>query len=131
MPPALISALFRGITWLTYPKMLNPLSLKCRPLSAYYVWADAKVEAAIRDCFASQQWHRLRMLMDPLHPADKADLLERISIDEIQILVSQYGVNLIRKFCPIWMRKSVKMLLKCLIRRYLLPRCRNSIQMML
>ena len=22
-----------------------------------------KVEAAIRDCFASQQWHRLRMLM--------------------------------------------------------------------
>ncbi|MGB1395127.1 MAG: magnesium transporter [Candidatus Puniceispirillaceae bacterium] len=50
-----------------------------------------KVEAAIRDCFASQQWHRLRMLMDPLHPADKADLLERISIDEIQILVSQYG----------------------------------------
>ena len=50
-----------------------------------------KVEAAIRDCFASQQWRRLRMLMDPLHPADKADLLERISIDEIQILVSQYG----------------------------------------
>jgi magnesium transporter len=29
--------------------------------------------------------------MDPLHPADKADLLERISTDEIQILVSQYG----------------------------------------
>ena len=50
-----------------------------------------KVEAAIRDCFASQQWRRLRMLMDPLHPADKADLLERISIDEIQILVSLYG----------------------------------------
>ena len=50
-----------------------------------------KVEAAIRDCFTSQQWHRLRMLMDPLHPADKADLLERISSDEIQILVSQYG----------------------------------------
>jgi len=50
-----------------------------------------KVEAAIRDCFASQQWRRLRMLMDPLHPADKADLLERVSIDEIQILVSQYG----------------------------------------
>ena len=50
-----------------------------------------KVEAAIRDSFASQQWRRLRMLMDPLHPADKADLLERISTDEIQILVSQYG----------------------------------------
>jgi len=55
-----------------------------------------KVEAAIQDCFRGQQWRRLRMLMDPLHPADKADVLERISKEEIRILVSQYG----REFDP-------------------------------
>ena len=31
-----------------------------------------KVEAAIPMPF-EQQWQRMRMLMDPLHPADKAD----------------------------------------------------------
>ena len=50
-----------------------------------------KVEAAIQDMFRTNQWHRLRMLIDPLHPADKADLLERISLEECKILINHYG----------------------------------------
>ena len=50
-----------------------------------------KVEAAIRYTIKNEQWHRLRMLIDPLHPADKADFLERISAEELHQLVSQLG----------------------------------------
>ena len=41
-----------------------------------------KVEAAIRYTIQNELWHRLRMLMDPLHPADKADF-ERISAEDL------------------------------------------------
>ena len=77
-----------------------PISEMPAPDVASMYGLTPKVEAAIRDCFASQQWRRLRMLMDPLHPADKADLLERISIDEIQILVSQYGAEFDPEILP-------------------------------
>ncbi len=48
-----------------------------------------KVEAAIRYTIQNEQWNRLKMLMDPLHPADKADFLERISAEDLRILVRQ------------------------------------------
>ena len=51
----------------------TPISEMPAPDVASMYGLTPKVEAAIRDCFASQQWRRLRMLMDPLHPADKAD----------------------------------------------------------
>ena len=47
-----------------------------------------KVEAAIRYTIQNEQWNRLRMLMDPLHPADKADFLERISAEELRAMLS-------------------------------------------
>ena len=59
-----------------------------------------KVEAAIRDAIQKQQWHRLRMLMDPLHPADKADFLERISVEDLRILVGQLGLDFDAEILP-------------------------------
>ena len=50
-----------------------------------------KVEAAIRDALRDEQWQRVRMLMDPLHSADKADFLERLSAEDLRALVSQIG----------------------------------------
>ncbi len=69
---------------------LDPSEAKAPELASMY-GLTPKVEAAIHEAFNSQQWKRLRMLMDPLHAADKADVLERISKKEMQILVSQYG----------------------------------------
>ena len=59
-----------------------------------------KVEAVIRDTIQDAQWHRLRMLMDPLHPADKADFLERISAEDLRILVSQLGLDFDAEILP-------------------------------
>ena len=68
-----------------------------------------KVEAAIRYTIKNEQWNRLRMLMDPLHPADKADFLERISSEDLRILVRQVGSILMPKFYLICTRRSVRM----------------------
>ena len=59
-----------------------------------------KVEAAIHEAIDTEQWRRLRMLMDPLHPADKADFLERISAENLQILVSQLGPDFDAEILP-------------------------------
>ena len=59
-----------------------------------------KVEAAIRDAITTEQWRRLRMLMDPLHPADKADFLERISAEDLRVLVSQLGSDFDAEILP-------------------------------
>ena len=59
-----------------------------------------KVEAAIRYTIKNEQWHRLRMLIDPLHPADKADFLERISAEELHQLVSQLGSDFDAEILP-------------------------------
>ena len=60
-----------------------------------------KVEAAIHYTIQNEHWHRLKMLMAPLHPADKADFLERISAEDLRILVSQLGSGFMPKFFPI------------------------------
>ena len=59
-----------------------------------------KVEAAIRYTIQNEQWNRLRMLMDPLHPADKADFLERISSEDLRILVGQLGSDFDAEILP-------------------------------
>jgi len=59
-----------------------------------------KVEAAIRYTIQNEQWNRLRMLMDPLHPADKADFLERISSEDLRILVRQLGSDFDAEILP-------------------------------
>ena len=59
-----------------------------------------KVEAAIRDAVRYEQWQRLRMLMDPLHPADKADFLERVSAEDLRIVVSELGPDFDAEILP-------------------------------
>ena len=59
-----------------------------------------KVEAAIHEAIDTEQWQRLRMLMDPLHPADKADFLERISAEDLRVLVSQLGSDFDAEILP-------------------------------
>ena len=59
-----------------------------------------KVEVAIRDAVRYEQWQRLRMLMDPLHPADKADFLERISAENLRIVVSELGPEFDAEILP-------------------------------
>ena len=59
-----------------------------------------KVEAAIHEAIDTEQWQRLRMLMDPLHPADKADFLERISAEDLRVLVSQLGADFDAEILP-------------------------------
>ena len=59
-----------------------------------------KVEAAIRDAVRSEQWQRMRMLMDPLHPADKADFLERLSSEDLRLMVSQLGPDFDAEILP-------------------------------
>ena len=59
-----------------------------------------KVEAALHEAINSEQWQRLRMLMDPLHPADKADFLERISAEDLRVLVTQLGSDFDAEILP-------------------------------
>ncbi len=59
-----------------------------------------KVEAAICDAVRDEQWPRLRMLMAPLHPADKADFVERLSAQDLRILVSQLGPDFDAEILP-------------------------------
>ena len=59
-----------------------------------------KVEAAIRDAVWSEQWQRMRMLMDPLHPADKADFLERLSSEDLRLVVRQLGPDFDAEILP-------------------------------
>ena len=59
-----------------------------------------KVESAIRDAVRDESWQRMRVLMDPLHPADKADFLERLSAEDLRILVSQLGPDFDAEILP-------------------------------
>ena len=59
-----------------------------------------KVEAAIRDAFRDEKYQRLRTLIAPLHPADKAELLERLSEEDLKILVSQLGPDFDAEILP-------------------------------
>lgn len=59
-----------------------------------------KVEAAILEAFYAQEWRRMRLLIDPLHPADKADLLEHLSNEECKVFVSQFGPNFDPEILP-------------------------------
>lgn len=59
-----------------------------------------KVEVAIRDTVGNEQWQRMRMLMDPLHPADKADFLERLSARDLRLVVSQLGPDFDAEILP-------------------------------
>ncbi|MGB0690070.1 MAG: magnesium transporter, partial [Candidatus Puniceispirillum sp.] len=40
-----------------------------------------KVETAINQAVTDDEKHRARILMAPLHPADQADLIERLPLD--------------------------------------------------
>lgn len=73
-----------------------------------------KVEAAIRDTIQDEQWYRLRMLMDPLHPADKADFLERISVEDLHILVSQLGSDFDAEILP-YLHEEVREIVRNLL----------------
>lgn len=46
-----------------------------------------KVETAILEALEDEDVTRIRMLMDPLHPADKADFIERIRAQDCKVLV--------------------------------------------
>ena len=53
-----------------------------------------KVESAIVDAVQSGAVHRLRTLVAPLHPADQADLLERLPTRSATALVRLLGDHL-------------------------------------
>lgn len=50
-----------------------------------------KVEAAILEAVAAGNKRRARMLVAPLHPADQADLLERVSTEQCAALLALLG----------------------------------------
>ena len=53
-----------------------------------------KVEAAILEALEANQPHRVRLLVSPLHPADQADLLERVGDGRCAVLVEMLGDTL-------------------------------------
>ena len=59
-----------------------------------------KVEAAFHEAFSQQEWQRVRMLLDPLHPADKADLFERMGMKECVALIQHLGDDLDPEILP-------------------------------
>ena len=52
-----------------------------------------KVESAIIDALSREDTGRLNMLMDPLHPADKADFIKRINHQDTASLVQLVGAD--------------------------------------
>ncbi len=50
-----------------------------------------KVEAAILQAVEAENARRARLLVSPLHPADQADLLERVSADQCAALIALLG----------------------------------------
>ncbi len=52
-----------------------------------------KVESAIMDALSREDATRLKMLLDPLHPADKADFIKRIGQQDTASLVQLMGVD--------------------------------------
>ena len=50
-----------------------------------------KVEAAILQAVEAENGRRARLLVSPLHPADQADLLERVSADQCAALIALLG----------------------------------------
>jgi len=67
-------------------------SLSSSQLSSLY-GLTPKVESAIIDALSRDDATRLKMLMDPLHPADKADFIKRINHQDTETLVQLLGVD--------------------------------------
>lgn len=63
------------------------------PLSSLYGMTP-KVEAAVITALAEGKIARVRALVSPLHPADQADLIERLNMPQRRRLFSYMGSNL-------------------------------------
>ena len=59
-----------------------------------------KVEAAFQAAFDEEEWQRVRMLLDPLHPADKADLLERMGMKDCLALIEHFAGDIVSEILP-------------------------------
>ena len=75
-----------------------------------------KVESAIIDALSREDTGRLNMLMDPLHPADKADFIKRINHQDTASLVQLVGLILMSKFWPILMKMHGRLWLSIYLR---------------